>query len=223
MNTNSALVPEPRDAAWLKRHEEFVARAREGSIDLLFLGDSITDWWREPDRGAGVWEAWLAGKRAANFGINADRTQHLLWRLRNGELEGYVPKVVVLLIGTNNTGMEKDRPVPRNTAEETVEGIRLVLDEIRHRFPTAQVILLGLFPRAEPGSLQRLQVEEINRSLSTWGDGRAVFYLDFGNQFLDAEGRTIEEIMPDGLHLSAKGYSIWAEAMDDLLQSLWKD
>ncbi len=221
VSVNSATVPEPKNEEWLKRHEGFVARAQAGAIDLLFLGDSLTDFWREPDKGGEIWNRYYGEKRAANFGINGDRTQNLLWRLRNGEAEGFTPKVVVLLIGTNNTGMEKDRPVPRNTPDETVAGIRLVLEEIRSRFPEARVILLGLFPRAEPGSPQRLQVEEINGHLSRLDDGQDIFFLNFGHRFLDADGRTVAEIMPDGLHVGAQGYAIWAEAMDDLLNKVF--
>ena len=122
-SANTAIEPGPRDAGWLKRHEGFVAEAHQGGIDVLFLGDSITDFWRSPNPergGKAVWDREIAPLKAANFGISGDRTQHVLWRLRNGEADGYQPKVVVLMIGTNNTGLERDGTTPRNTPPEVI-------------------------------------------------------------------------------------------------------
>ena len=107
---NTATNPVPRDAKWVKRHEGFVQEAQNGGIEILFLGDSITDFWR--NRGSNVWNQYYAPRHAANFGISGDRTQHLLWRIDHGELDGIHPKVVVLMIGTNNTGKENDHKTP---------------------------------------------------------------------------------------------------------------
>lgn len=125
---NPAIKPEPRDAGWVKRHEGFVEIAKKGGVDVLFLGDSITDFWRreQTDRQVGgkkIWDREFSGLRTANFGISGDRTQHVLWRLQNGELEGIKPKVVVLMIGTNNTGFERDKVTPRNSPPEVIEGV----------------------------------------------------------------------------------------------------
>jgi lysophospholipase L1-like esterase len=219
-SANTAIESGPRDAAWLKRHEGFVAEAHQGGIDVLFLGDSITDFWR--DRGRAVWDREFAPLKAANFGISGDRTQHVLWRLRNGEADGYQPKVVVLMIGTNNTGLERDGKTPRNTPPEVIEGVTAVVNELRARFPEAKILFLAIFPRGEKDAPQRVQVAEVNRSLAKLHDGRNVFFLDIGDRFLDAAGNPPKDVMPDLLHPSAKGYEIWADAIREPLKQLLK-
>ena len=145
---NTAIESAPqRGQAWLTRHEGFLAEAKRGGIDVLFLGDSITDFWRDPNRGLAVWQRNYAPLHAANFGISADRTQHLLWRLEHGEVDGLSPKVVVLLIGTNNTGWESDLKTPRNTTAETIEGVTLVVKTLRAKLPQAKLLLLAVFPQ----------------------------------------------------------------------------
>jgi lysophospholipase L1-like esterase len=218
---NTAIEPVPRDEKWVARHEGFVAEAKQGGIDVLFLGDSITDGWRS--RGKQVWDREYAPLKAANFGIGGDRTEHVLWRLRNGEAEGYRPKLVVLMIGTNNTGFERDGTTPRNTPPEIIEGVTAVVHELRGKFPAAKILLLGVFPRGDKDSLQRAQVGEINQSISKLNDGAHVHYLDIGAKFLDAEGNIPKDIMPDLLHPNEKGYEIWADAIREPLKRLLKD
>jgi len=209
---NTATLAEPRDEAWRQRHVGFVKEAQAGSIDVLFLGDSITDGWRDSAQGRLVWDHNFGQWNAANFGISADRTQHVLWRLRNGEAAGYLPKAVVLLIGTNNTGLENDSRLPRNTAEEAISGILAVLEELHSCFPEARILLFALFPRNEKDSLNRRQVGEINQALAKLDDAH-ISYLDIGDYFLDEEGHIREDLMPDKLHLSTKGYQYWAQAI----------
>jgi lysophospholipase L1-like esterase len=212
---NTAVVPEPRDANWVKRHEGFVEIARKGSVDVLFLGDSITDAWRrEPPGGKREWDTHFAPLRAANFGISGDRTQHVLWRLENGELDGIKPKVVVLMIGTNNTGFERDGKTPRNTPAETAAGVDAILKKLRRTLPQTKILLLAVFPRGEkPDHPQRLQVKEINAAVAKLADGKTVRYLDIGQKFLAPDGTLPKDIMPDFLHPNAKGYAIWASAI----------
>jgi lysophospholipase L1-like esterase len=222
---NTATEPAPKDARWVQRHDAFVAEAKQGGIQVLFLGDSITDFWRDtnPQRGGkAVWDREFAPLHAANFGINADRTQNVLWRLEHGEAEGYQPKVVVLMIGTNNTGLERDGRTPRNTTAETVEGVTAVVHELRAKFPDAKILFLAIFPRGEKDSPQRAQVAEVNRELAKLNDGQHVFFLDIGGRFLDAEGNIPRDIMPDRLHPSLKGYEAWADAIRAPLQQLLK-
>lgn len=202
------------------RHAEFISRAQQGDIDVLFIGDSITDFWRRPDKGLPVWEREFGHLKAANFGISGDRTQHVLWRLRNGEAEGYQPKVVVLLIGTNNTGLERDSVIPRNTPVETTEGVAAVVRELRLRFPAAKILLQAIFPRGEPDDPQRVQIAEINAAIANLHDGAHVHYIDFAAMFLDEEGRLPPDIMKDGLHPDLRGYEIWADAIRDPLHAL---
>ena len=208
----------------MQRHEAFVAEAKQGGIQVLFLGDSITDFWRDtnPQRGGkAVWDREYAPLHAANFGISADRTQNVLWRLEHGEADGYQPKVVVLMIGTNNTGLERDGTA-RNTTAEVVEGVTAVVHELRAKFPDAKILFLAIFPRGEKDSPQRAQVAEVNQALAKLNDGQHVFFLDIGGRFLDAEGDIPRDIMPDLLHPSLKGYEIWADAIRGPLLQLLK-
>lgn len=221
---NTAIAPAPREAGWVKRHEGFVEIAKQGGVDVLFLGDSITDFWRRDDPKSGgkkVWDANYASLRAANFGISGDRTQHVLWRLQNGELDGIKPKIVVLMIGTNNTGFERDKVTPRNTTAETVEGVTTIVQTLRTKLPQTKVLLLAIFPRGEkPDDPQRQQVNEVNAALAKIADGKTVRYLDIGPKFLAADGTLPKEIMPDFLHPGEKGYEIWAEAIRQPLAAM---
>lgn len=210
---NSAVIPVPRDEAWLARHQAFVERAQAGDIDVLFLGDSLTDWWADPEKGGPVWDRYFSTWKAANFGISADRTQHLLWRLQNGEAGGFSPKLVILLIGTNNTGWEKDQPAMRNSPEETLAGIEMVVDELLARFPRACILHFAIFPRDEQDSLSRRQIDEINQSLAEKPVYARVSFVDIGHLFLAEDGETQDHLMPDKLHLSTAGYEFWASAI----------
>ena len=130
---NTAITPAPREAKWMQRHEGFLAETKRGNIDLLFLGDSITDGWRS--KGKAVWEKFWTPLHAANFGISGDRTQHVLWRMQNGEIAGIKPKLVVLMIGTNNTGKEKADGKARNTTAEVIQGVTAVVQGLRANLP----------------------------------------------------------------------------------------
>ena len=209
----------PRDANWLKRHEGFLGEAKKGGIDLLFLGDSITDGWRGP--GLQVWNQYYATLHAANFGIGGDRTQHILWRMDHGELDGIKPKVVVLLIGTNNTGLERDGKTVRNTTPQVIEGVTAVVNELRAKLPDSRILLLAIFPRGNGGP-QQAQINAVNTALAMLDDGKMVKFLDIGGRFLDANGKIPRSNMPDLLHPSAQGYQIWADAMNPTLNAMMK-
>ncbi len=217
LSANPAVTPVPRPGEWWEvLHKKYAERAAAGNIDVLFLGDSITQYWEDanPARGGkSVWDREFAPLNSACFGIAGDRTQYVLWRLQNGEGEGYEPKAVVLLIGTNNTGN-------RNTPAETVEGIAAVVEEVKNRFPSTKILLLGLLPRSTKDNAQRAQVEAINKALPKRHDGNRVVFLDIGNQFLDAEGNIPADVMPDLIHPSLKGYEIFADAIRQPLHDL---
>jgi beta-glucosidase len=217
---NSAIKPEPRDQRWIQRHEQFLAEAKKGGIDVLFLGDSITDFWR--NRGRAVWDREFAPLHAANFGISADRTQHVLWRLQHGEVDGIHPKVVVLMIGTNNTGLENNSQIRRNTPEQAIEGVKDVVHELRTRLPDSKILLLAIFPRGEsPSDPHRAEIATINQAIAQLADGKNIRFMDIGSKFLSPDGTLSKDIMPDYLHPSPKGYEIWAEAIKPtLLQML---
>jgi len=216
---NTAIIPAPREANWVKRHEGFVEQAKKGGVDLLFLGDSITDGWRT--KGKAVWEKYYAPRQAANFGIGGDRTQHVLWRLQNGELDGLKPRVVVLLIGVNNAPMEKDGK-ERNTAPEIVEGVGAVVKEIRTRLPKSKVLLLGVFPYKQKDDPMREKVDKINAGISKLGRKKNVTYRNINKKFMAPDGTLSTDIMPDLLHPNEKGYQIWADAIEPTLARLLK-
>lgn len=205
--TNSAIVPTPFQP---QRHDEFVAIAKKGDIDCLLMGDSITDWWRRA--GLPVYEKNFADLKCANFGIAGDRTQGVLWRMENGELDGYTPKLMMLMIGTNNLG--GGRSGAGNTPEQIAEGITAIVAKFRTRFPAAKVLLLGVFPRgAADTSRFRQPIKQINSIVAKLDDGKFVKYMDIGDKFLQPDGSISVEVMADGLHPTAKGYEIWATAM----------
>ncbi len=197
------------------KHEEFLARRTAGPIGVLFLGDSITEGWG--GGGKAVWEKNYAPLDAANFGIGGDKTQHVLWRIDNGELDGISPKLVVLLIGTNNIGYP---------AEEILKADDKIVQEIHDKLPQSKLLILGIFPRADKraGSpvLMQAKIKEVNKGLATLDDGSKTRFLDVSNIFLDADGNIPKDIMKDQLHPTAKGYQIWADAMNPLLKEMLK-
>jgi lysophospholipase L1-like esterase len=222
---NSAAMPTARaEAGWLSRHANLVEEAHRGDIDVLFLGDSITEFWssQNPWRGGKpVWDREFAPMKAINFGIGGDRTQNVLWRLQNGEAEGYQPRAVVLMIGTNNLGVERDGRDLRNTTGEVAGGITAIVHELQRRWPSTRILLMALLPRNQKDAPHQYPYREkivaINRSIAALQDGRRVFFLDIGAKFLGADGEIQRELMPDLLHPSLKGYEIWAGAIKEPL------
>ena len=214
---HSAITPSKKDE---NRHKVFLKIAAKGNIDVLFLGDSITDAWGGEGHGtkapgAEIFKEEFLPLKAANFGIGGDRTQHVLWRLQNGELKNIQPKVVMLMIGTNNSNRTD------NSAEEIAEGITAIVKEIHKRSPKTKVLLLGIFPRGPKLSPQREKIAEVNKIISKLDDGgKTVKYLDIGKKFLQEDGTLPKEIMPDYLHLSPKGYDIWGKAIKADLEKL---
>ncbi len=203
---------------WLPRHraklQEIHAHREAGrAIDIVFLGDSITEGWEK--EGRAVWEREYAPQHALGLGFGGDKTENLLWRLEHGELDGMAPKVIVLLIGTNNSGNRQDDP------QATAAGVRRVLDEIRQRQPAARVLLLAILPReARPGGPLRALNERVNALISAYADGERIRFLDIGSHFTQPDGTLPPELMPDALHLSAKGYELWARALRPSLEAL---
>ena len=214
-----ANQPAPRDD---NRHKGFLEIAVRGNIELLFVGDSITDWFsnprgqaQAPAAGLEVWNKYFSEFKPANFGIAGDTTQGVLWRMQNGELEGFQAKLILLMLGTNN--------INRNPVDEIVDGDRLIIDEFKKRQPQAKVLVLGIFPRnADPANPLRATIKEINSKLETLADNNKVFYMDIGSKFLTPDGTLTTEVMADGLHPTAKGYQIWADAIIDKVQTLMK-
>lgn len=210
----AAVVPVPQTASWwTTRHEHTLARIHQGGVDLLLIGDSITQGWA--DEGRRIWDAYYGRRRAVNLGFNDDRTEHVLWRLEHGEIEGIAPKLAVVMIGTNNTGARHD------LAEETTAGIQAILTTLRKGLPGTKILLLGVFPRSPSADdpLRRLN-DAINDRLRAYADNRHIFFLDLSRQFLDDRGRLSQDLMPDYLHPSERGYQVWADGMEDVIRKL---
>ena len=198
---------------FIASHEKFVSIAKEGKAQLVFLGDSITAGWGGKKD---IWEKAFGAYTPANFGIGGDRTQHVLWRIQNGELDGIKPKAAVLMIGTNNSGTD--------SAEGIAKGVTAIVETIRSKQPQAKILLLAVFPRGEKASPNpgRDKLKQVNAIIAKLDDGKNVFFLDIGDKFLQPDGSLTKEIMPDFLHLSAAGYQIWADAISPKLAELMK-
>lgn len=205
---------------WMPRHAQKLSDkqailAKGGKIDLLFIGDSITQGWEK--EGASVWNKYYAKRNAFNLGYGGDRTENVLWRLHNGEVDGLNPKLVVLMIGTNNTGHRHETPAV------TANGIKTIVGELQSRLPNSNILLLGVFPRDadKEGFLRNLN-EQVNSIVAGFGDNQRVFYRNINARFLDKDGNLSSDIMPDLLHPNSKGYEIWAKAIEADIQALTK-
>ena len=207
--TPTTVAPVSRaDEWWQNLHKDFLKQAEKGDVDLLFLGDSITQGWNNN----ATWKKHYAPRHAANFGIGGDRTEHVLWRIENGEIDGIKPRAVVMMIGTNNVGA--------NSADEIAAGVKAIVAELRKRLPETKILLLGVFPRSEKPDEARATLKKVNEQISKLDDGEKIHYLDIGSSFLEKDDTISKEIMPDFLHLSAEGYERWAAAIEPSLKKL---
>jgi len=174
----------------------------EGKVDVAFVGDSITARWR----GSENWEKHWGAYRAVNMGIGGDQTQHVLWRLQNGQLDGYKAKLFVVMIGTNNLwGREAD---PAHAAA----GVKAILDLIQEKQPQAKILLMSVLPTGEKPNPGREKRAAVNELISKFAGG-SVEYVDVWGKFLEADESISKEVMHDFLHLAPKGYDIWADAI----------
>ncbi|MEX0792449.1 MAG: platelet-activating factor acetylhydrolase IB subunit [Pirellulaceae bacterium] len=214
-----ALKPEVQTAEWAKpwwmpRHEQKLAEIKAAEkIDLVMIGDSITHGWE--NAGKAIWEKRYAPRHALNLGYSGDRTEQVLWRFENGELDGYQAKLAVIMIGTNNTGHRQDKP------EETAAGIRSIIDQLKEKQPAAKILLLAVFPRGENSqdALRKIN-DDINSKIKDFADGEKIHYLDLSGTFLEEDGTLPKKIMPDLLHPNTHGYELWAEAMEGKIREL---
>lgn len=205
------VKPVPRAGGWMNRHQSMNDRVQKGDVDLVFIGDSITQGWE--GNGKNVWKTFYGDRNAVNLGIGGDRTQHVIWRLDNGNLEGISPKAAVIMIGTNNSGS--------NSPEEIAEGVEVIVKQLREKTPETKILVLATFPRGpNPADAKRQVNEKSNAIVEKLADGEHVFYLDIGDKFLDDDGNLSRDIMPDLLHLSEPGYTIWAESIEPSLTQL---
>jgi beta-glucosidase len=208
---NDAIVPAPREGTWMKRHDSFNERVKQGNADLIFIGDSITQGWE--NAGKKVWEEFYGKRNAVNLGIGGDRTQHVLWRLDHGNIDGIKPKLAVLMIGTNNSGT--------NSSQQIAEGVKAIVEKLRSKLPETKVLILAIFPRGANGEdAKRKTNEGANEVIQKLADNKMVHFLDIGPKFLAADGTLSKEVMPDLLHLNEKSYRTWAEATEPKIKEL---
>lgn len=204
---HSAVKPVPvKNREWWKgRHESMNKRVAQGNVDMLLIGDSITHGW-EGD-GKKVWAEYYAPRNAVNLGIGGDRTQHVLWRLDNGNIDGISPKLAMLMIGTNNAGA--------NSPEEIADGVKAIVEKLRTKLPETKILILAIFPRGVNDADPRRQVNmKANKIITKLADGDMVTYLDIGDKFLTKDRVLTKKVMPDLLHLTPDSYKTWAEAVE---------
>ena len=195
--------------AWLDDFQAHLnKKANAGRVDLVFDGDSITDHWEST--GLTVWKEYYANRHALDVGIGADGIEHALWRLDHGEVDGLNPKLIVLMIGTNN--------IQAHTPGQVAEGIEALVADYRKRIPGAHVLLLAIFPRgARPTAPLRAKIAEVNHRIASLDDGGNITYLDIGEKFLQPDGTISAVDMSDFLHPTEKGYRIWADAIEPMI------
>lgn len=211
--SEATTTPVPRtDKGWVQRQEKLNARVQKHqNAQLLFIGDSITHAWETG--GKEVWQQYYKKRHSVNLGIGGDRTEHVLWRLDHGNLDGLHPKLAVLMIGTNNSGS--------NTPEEIADGVKAIVEKLRTKVPECKVLVLAIFPRgANPSDRLRKVNTAANELIAKLADDQHVFYLDIGPKFLGPDGTLSKEIMPDLLHPNAKGYEIWAQSIEPTVARL---
>lgn len=216
-NISTALDPKPRpDEWWTKRHAEKCELMKQGNVDLLMIGDSITHGW-ENKGVTQVWDKFYTGRKILNLGFSGDRTEHVLWRLQNSPLDAISPKAATIMIGTNNMGAKTSTP------EEAAEGIRAIVDLLQNQYPDIKVFVLYVFPRDnQPDGALRLQTEKINACLpGLLGNYKNVTLIDINHKFLDVNGVLEPCIMPDFLHPNTYGYVLWGEAVEPFLKPIF--
>lgn len=213
-NQPKSVMPASRAGGWWgPRHDAKVNEIKRGDVELLMIGDSITHSWESG--GKNVWAKYYKHRKAVNLGFSGDRTEHVIWRLQNGEVEGISPRLAVLMIGTNNAGHRKE------ASADTALGIECIIKELRTRLPETRILLLAVFPRgATPQDKLRKLNDGTNEIIAGFADNKHVFYLDINSEFLDDAGNLPKEIMPDLLHPNERGYQIWAEAMEPMVSKL---
>lgn len=219
--TNPAARPTPRDDDNSRvAHEQLVAKAKSGRIDLYFLGDSITRRWGCTDPQwtplLANWNANFFGWNAGNFGWGGDRIDHMRWRIENGELDGVNPRVIVILAGTNNVG---DKVGDETKVAGIVASYDALLATCRAKAPGAKIVITGIFPRNDNRAVLG-EIGQINAALAERADGQSTFYLNVNDRLADAQGTLREGMAIDGLHLDVKGYQVWADGLEPILTRL---
>lgn len=213
--------PAPRtDQNSMTAHAQLLEKAKQGRIDVYFAGDSIVRRWGALDYPALLanWKQNFHGWNAANFAWGGDRTQNILWRVENGELDGVNPRVIVLLAGTNNVGAQ---PRDEQTILEIARGVKAIIDVCQQKAPSATIILTAIFPRNDNLAVMPT-IDRINEKLATFADGQRVRFLNINDRLADSHGRVVDGVLNDRdkLHPTLKGYQIWADALKPIFHQL---
>jgi lysophospholipase L1-like esterase len=197
-------------------HEQLLAKAKQGRIDVYFEGDSITRRWGATDYPELLenWKRNFFGWNAADFGWGADRVENILWRLENGELDDVNPKVIVLLAGTNNVGNRVPPEGVEGAVANVTKGLEAVVRVMQSKAPNAVIILMGIFPRNDNLAVMP-EIEKINANLAGMADGRKIRYLNINGQLTGNDGKLRDGMMNDRdkLHPVLNGYQVWADAL----------
>jgi lysophospholipase L1-like esterase len=202
-----------RSDMWEMAHQRICERARKKThIGLLFLGDSITSsLWKAQD----VLDEYWGTYDPDYFGLPGDETQHLLWRIQNGEVEGLNPKCVVVLIGTNNVSFKtgSDRAI--------AGGVSTIVQTLRNKLPDSKILVMGILPRGRHASDSvRARIARINARVANLDNGSTIRYADSTIQLLEPDGSISPSVMPDYLHLSHKGYKIWLTSIKPFVDGM---
>jgi lysophospholipase L1-like esterase len=202
-------------------HTQLLEKAKKGTIDVYFEGDSIARRWGATDYPELLanWKQNFFGWNAADFGWGADTTQNILWRLNNGELDGVSPKVIVLLAGTNNVGRQPPPDGNEAIVAEITRGLKAILDTMRAKAPKATIVVMGIFPRNDNIAVMPT-INKINENLSRFADGKTVRYLNINSKLANRDDVLFDGMMGDKLHPTTKGYQVWADALKPLFTEL---
>jgi lysophospholipase L1-like esterase len=211
---NTAIVPEPGGSeTWHAKHRAMSARAKEGHVDLIYIGDSIVGNWKWD--GERVWDYYYAKRNGLVLGISGDRTQQVLWRLQHGNIDGISPKLAIVMIGQNNG--------PFNTGEEIGAGVAAIVQTLREKLPETKILVLAIFPRGEKPTPERAVLAKANEVAAKLADGKHVFYMDINHLFLRPDGSIPASLMPDFEHPSEEGCRVWAAAIEPKVAELMGD
>ena len=208
---NTAVVPAPGGGdTWRARHKAINARVKQGQVDLLYIGDSIVRSWTWD--GQPVWDHYYAKRNGVVMGMTGDRTEQVLWRLQNGNIDGISPKLAIVMIGQNNG--------PFNTGEEIGAGVTAIVQTLRQKLPQTKILLLAIFPRGEKPTPERAVLAKANEITAKLADGNHVFYVDLNYLFLQPDGSILASLMPDFEHPNREGHRVWAVATEPEIAEL---
>ena len=213
-HTNVAILPVSRTGTITNRQSLVLQRAKDnqGPCDIEFIGDSITQGWE--GAGKNVWQEFYGQRKVINMGVSGDRTEHVLWRFEQGQLDGVKAKVAVVMIGTNNSNKDD------NPEADILEGVTAIVNQIRTRQPDTKILLLAIFPRGQTFSTQRGKILQVNEVLAKLDDGKNIFFIDIGPQLIESDGSISKAMMRDYLHPGEAGYKIWANAIEPKLKEI---